>query len=469
MGQEGQEAGVRLSRRGREVSPPPAREASLNFIDKVRVFVSAGSGGDGSLSFRRLKFLEFGGPNGGDGGKGGDVWFEAASRLTTLMDLHFHPHVEADRGSHGKGANKKGDSGSDVVIAIPVGTVIYKDGVLAADLHKDGQRWRAAAGGRGGRGNASFKTHANTAPRLAEKGAPGEKATFDLELKLLADVGLVGFPNAGKSSFLARVTSARPKIADYPFTTLAPNLGVAYHKHIGFVIADIPGLIEGASQGKGLGDQFLRHVERTRVLIHLVDPAGYMGEEPLSGVKTIEGELKGFSPLLASKPRILVVNKRDLPESAEVFKAFKKKYRDRVLLASAATGEGVAAVLDRVIEELAKHDGPLHFEDKIPVEVLHKVEQGFSVENLGGGVFALRGRYVERASAMLDVSLPEAINRYQHTLKRIGVDKALKKAGIKQGDRVRCGEFEFEWSDAPLRRLTQKRGDKRTRIGVGKK
>ena len=441
----------------------------MNFIDKVRVFVSAGNGGDGSLSFRHLKFLEFGGPNGADGGKGGDVWFEAASRLTTLMDLHFRPHVDAERGSHGKGSNKKGDSGCDVVIHVPVGTVIYKDSVLVADLHKDKQRFRAAEGGRGGRGNASFKTHANTAPRLAEKGAPGEKAAYDLELKLLADVGLVGFPNAGKSSLLARVTSARPKIADYPFTTLSPNLGVAYHKHVSFVLADIPGLIEGASEGKGLGDQFLRHVERTRVLIHLVDPSGYMGEDPLKGVKTIDNELKSFSPRLASKPKILVVNKMDLPEGEAVFKAFKKKYRDRVLGASVATGQGVQAILDRVIKELAKHDGPVHFEDKVPGETLHKVEQGFTVENMGGGLYVLRGRYVERASAMLDVSLPEAINRYQHTLKRIGVDKALKKAGIKAGERVRCGEFEFEWSDAPLKKMSIRRGDKRTRIGVGKK
>jgi len=441
----------------------------MNFIDKVRVYAAAGDGGDGSLSFRRLKFLEFGGPNGGDGGKGGDVWFEAVARLTTLMDLHFRPHVEAPRGGHGKGSNKTGDSGTDLVVKVPVGTVVYRDGAIVADLHKDGQRWRAAEGGRGGRGNNSFKTHANVAPRLAEKGAPGEKVTYELELKLLADVGLVGFPNAGKSSFLARVSQAKPKIAAYPFTTLSPNLGVAWHKNVSFVVADIPGLIEGASEGKGLGVQFLRHVERTRVLVHLVDPAGYMGEDALAGVKTIENELKSFGGRLSVKPKILVVNKMDLPEGEAVLKAFKKKYRDRVLAASVATGEGIQAVLDRVIEELAKHDGPEHFEDRVPSEALHKVEQGFTVENMGGGVFALRGRYVERASAMLDVSLPEAISRYQHTLKRIGVDRALKKAGIRNGDKVRCGGFEFDWSDAPLRKLPVKKGDKRTRIGVGKK
>ncbi len=431
--------------------------------------MAAGDGGDGSLSFRHLKFLEFGGPNGGDGGKGGDVLFEAASRLTTLMDLHFRPHIEAPRGGHGKGSNWTGDSGDDVVVRVPVGTVIYKDRRIVADLHKDGQRWLAAAGGRGGRGNHSFKNRHNTAPRLAEKGAPGETATLDLELKLLADVGLVGFPNAGKSSFLARVSRARPKIAGYPFTTLSPNLGVAYHKRVSFVVADLPGLIEGASQGHGLGTQFLRHVERTRVLIHLIDPAGYMGADPAAGVKTIEGELKAFSAKLAAEPRLLVVNKMDLPEGEAVFKALKRKYRDRVLAASAATGAGVDTVLDRVIELLAGTDGPVHFEGKIVDEELHKVEQGFLVQNLGGGAFLLSGKYVERVSAMLDVSLPEAVERYQNTLRRIGVDRALKKAGVKAGDKVRCGAFEFEWSDQTRRKLPIKRGDKRTRIGVGKK
>ncbi|MBI4060781.1 MAG: GTPase ObgE [Elusimicrobia bacterium] len=440
----------------------------MNFIDKVRVFVAAGDGGDGCLSFKHEKYMEWGGPNGGDGGRGGDVWFEAASRLTTLMDLHFRPHVDAGRGGHGKGSHKHGADGDSVVVPVPVGTLVYRDGALVADLHKDGQRWRAGEGGRGGRGNWSFKTRLNNAPRLAEKGGPGEKAALDLELKLLADVGLVGFPNAGKSSFLARVSSARPKIAGYPFTTLSPNLGVAYHKHVSFVAADIPGLIEGASEGKGLGVKFLKHVERTRLLIHLVDPAGYMGAEPLEGIKTIENELKRFNPGLAAKPKLLVLNKMDLPGSDEVLGRLKKKRRD-ILAVSVATGAGVDAVLDRVIAELAKHDGPLHFTERTADDSVRRVEQGFVVENLGGGRYVLRGKFVERASAMLDVSLPEAINRYQHTLKRIGVDRALKKAGIRSGDRVRCGEFEFEWSDAPLKRLNQKRGDGRTRIGVGKK
>jgi GTP-binding protein len=238
---------------------------------------------------------------------------------------------------------------------------------------------------------------------------------------------------------------------------------------VSFVVADLPGLIEGASQGHGLGTQFLRHVERTRVLVHLVDPAGYMGQDAVAGVKTIEGELKAFSAGLAREPRILVVNKMDLPGGEAVLAALKKKHRDRVLAVSVATGAGVDAVLDRVIEMLAGGDGPVHFEDKVAAESLHEVEQGFTVANMGGGVFALRGKYVERVSAMLDASLPEAVQRYQDTLHRIGVDRALKKAGIKAGDMVRCGAFEFEWSDAARRRLPTKRRDKRTRIGVGKK
>ncbi|MDP3542943.1 MAG: GTPase ObgE [Elusimicrobiota bacterium] len=440
----------------------------MNFIDKVKVYVAAGDGGDGCLSFKHEKYMEWGGPNGGDGGRGGDVWFVAASRLTTLMDLHFRPHVTAGRGGHGKGSHKHGAAGAMVEIPVPVGTLIYRDGVLVADLHKEGQRWRAGEGGRGGRGNWSFKTRLNNAPRLAEKGGPGERITLDMELKLLADVGLVGYPNAGKSSFVSRVSNARPKIANYPFTTLSPNLGVAYHKHVSFVVADLPGLIEGAADGKGLGVKFLKHTERCRLLIHLIDPAGYMGESPLEGIKTIEGELKKFSPKLKSKPKLLVLNKMDLPESAEVLKTLKKKHKG-ILAISVATGDGVDVLLDKIIAELAKHDGPIHFAEKTVDDSIHKVEQGFVVENLGGGHFHLKGKFVERASAMLDVSLPEAINRYQHTLKRIGVDRALKKAGVQNGDRVRCGEFEFEWSNNPLKRLNQKRGDGRTRIGIGKK
>jgi GTP-binding protein len=441
----------------------------MNFIDKVRIFVQAGEGGDGCLSFLREKFMEFGGPNGADGGKGGDVWLEASSHLTTLLGLARRPHIEADPGSNGKGGNKTGIGGPDTVVTVPVGTAVYRDKVLLADLLRPGERFLAAKGGRGGRGNLSFKARLNTAPRIYEKGEPGEKLELDLELKLLADVGLVGFPNAGKSSLLARISAARPKVADYPFTTLSPNLGVAEHKGVSFVAADIPGLIEGAHEGKGLGIEFLRHVERTRVLVHLIDPAGYGDHDPVAGVKVIESELKAFGPKLAAKPRLLVVNKMDLPDAAGVYKKVCARYRKpKPLAVSVATGEGLSALLDQVLLALSRDEGTRSLEETVPTGQLVKIEQGFTVEAAGGGRFRLRGKFVERAAAMLDGTLPEAVDRFQRALKKIGVDRALHKAGIMDGDFVRCGELEFEWSGAPMKRLPHITRHKRTRIGVGK-
>ncbi len=442
----------------------------MSFIDKVRVHLKAGDGGNGCLSFLREKYMEFGGPNGADGGKGGDVYFEANVHHTTLLDLARRPHILGKPGVHGKGGDKTGMAGEDIFIPVPVGTVVYRDGVLVADLHKAGQRFLAAEGGRGGRGNLSFKSRLNTAPRIYEKGEPGDKITYDLELKLIADVGFVGFPNAGKSSLLSTISAARPKVADYPFTTLSPHLGVASHKGAHFVAADIPGLIEGAHEGKGLGLEFLRHVERTRLLVHLVDPTGYMETDPVAGVKVIEDELKSFSSRLYNKPRVLVVSKMDLPEGETTLKKLKAKYRKRnVLGISAATGRGLETLLDRVIEELSRTAGPETFEQVAAVREV-KVDTGFQVQPLGGGVYKLSGQFVERAAAMLDATLPEAVDRFQRTLKKIGVDKALKRAGIEEGDLVRCGDFEFEWSDQPYKPLKRlRRAHKRTRIGVGAK
>ncbi len=442
----------------------------MNFIDKVRIHLKAGDGGDGCLSFRREKFLEFGGPNGGDGGRGGAIYLEASPSVTTLLHLAHRPHLKGESGSRGKSYNKSGDSGADVVVPVPVGTVVYREGVLVADLTEPKQRFLAAEGGRGGRGNLSFKTQRNTAPRLYERGAPGEKITYDVELKLLADVGFVGFPNAGKSSLLARITAARPKVADYPFTTLSPNLGVARHKHVDFVAADIPGLIEGAHDGKGLGGDFLRHIERTRLLVHLVDPAGYGGSDALPGIKVIEQELKSFSPRLAAKPRILVVNKMDLPGADKVLRQVRGRYRARVLSISAATGEGVHELLDRILLELSRADASAGFTEKAVDAKLLKVDRGFEVVPMGGGRYQLKGQFVTRAATMLDPTLPEAVDRFQRTLKRIGVDRALKRAGVQEGDAIVCGEFEFSWSDAPYKALKKlRRADTRTRIGVGKR
>lgn len=439
----------------------------MNFIDKTRLFVRAGDGGDGCLSFRREKYVEFGGPDGGDGGRGGDVWLEASPRLTTLLEVSRHPHVTAKNGGNGKGSNKTGANGAAAVVFVPVGTAVYQDGVLVADLSSPRQRYRAAEGGRGGRGNLSFKSRFNTAPRLYEKGAPGQRAVLDLELKLLADVGLVGLPNAGKSSLISVISAARPKVADYPFTTLVPSLGVVSHKGVSFVAADIPGLIEGAARGKGLGHEFLRHVERTRVLVHLIDPFGFGGKDPVAGIKTIEDELRAFGRRLADKPRILVVNKLDLPAAEQALKKLERRLRSRQFLAiSVATGAGISQLLDRVIEELARRP----IEPPAPAaagERQVKIEEGFRVKRLGGGVFELKGRFVERASAMLASEMPEAVGRFQRTLKRIGVDRALRKAGARQGDEVRCGGASFEWSQEPYRELPRLKRRKRTRIGVG--
>jgi GTP-binding protein len=443
----------------------------MSFVDKVRIYVRAGDGGNGCLSFLREKFMEFGGPNGADGGKGGDVYLQADPHMTTLLDVARRPHIEGKAGAAGKGGDKTGAMGEDVFIHVPVGTVVYRDGALLADLHKADLRFRIAEGGRGGRGNLSFKSRINTAPRIYEKGAPGQQFTLDLELKLIADVGFVGFPNAGKSSLLSMISAARPKVADYPFTTLSPHLGVASHKNVHFVAADIPGLIEGAHSGKGLGIGFLKHVERTRLLVHLVDPLGYQETDPVKGVKVIEDELKQFSSRLAGKPRILVVNKMDLPEGEGVFKKLNKKYPSRKIVAiSAATGNGLEPLLNRIITELQKLPVTGNLAESVPESRLVKVDSGFRVENKGGGIFKLRGLFVERAAAMLDPTLPEAIDRFQRTLKKIGVDKALRLAGIEDGDMVHCGSYEFEWSDEvykPLHGL--RRAHKRTRIGVGKK
>lgn len=441
----------------------------MEFIDKARIFVSGGNGGNGCLSFHREKYVEFGGPDGADGGRGGDVFLEASPHLTTLLDLARRPHIRARPGTHGKGADKTGETGEDLVVRVPVGTVVYKEKLMMADLASPGQRLLAAKGGRGGRGNLSFKSRFNTTPRLCEKGEPGEKAVLDLELKLIADVGLVGLPNAGKSTLLSRISEARPKIAEYPFTTLSPNLGVASHKGVSFVAADIPGLIEGAHAGKGLGTEFLRHIERTRVLVHLIDPAGFGSTGALAGVKLIEKELKSFSRGLMQKLRILAVNKMDLPGSEEVFKKMRARFRGRVLGLSAATGEGLSGLLDRIILELSRRQEPEVFTGAVSAGGMTRVDPGFEVAPLGGGVFELKGKFVERAAAMLDASLPEAVERFQRALKRIGVDRALRRAGIREADVVRCGGFEFEWTDEPAKALPRLRRDKRTRIGVGKK
>ena len=340
----------------------------MKFVDQVRVEVKAGDGGNGAVAFRREKFIEKGGPSGGDGGNGGSVVFVADPQLTTLLDYRFQQHLRAPNGQHGMGSDCNGRAGDDLVLPIPVGTIIRDEtGAALADLAQPGARFVAAQGGRGGLGNMNFATSTRQTPRFAQDGTPGEARTLTLELKLLADVGLLGFPNAGKSTFITRVSRARPKVADYPFTTLVPHLGVVQYKdRRSFVVADIPGLIEGASEGAGLGHRFLRHVERCRVLVHLVDLSASVEErDPVQDFDTLNRELARYSPELAGKPQIVVANKLDLPHARDALADFTLAMKARgvqVLAMSGATGEGISAVLDACAKVLFGKPGARHAE-----------------------------------------------------------------------------------------------------------
>jgi GTPase len=341
------------------------------FVDQVDIHVAAGDGGKGCLSFRREKYVPRGGPDGGDGGAGGSVYIVATPRKNTLVDFRFHPEFEARSGQHGQGSNRTGQEGDDLEIEVPIGTLVYErsqegEAHLLADLAVDGQRVLIAKGGRGGLGNAKFATSTNRAPRKTQPGEPGEEKSLRLELKLLADVGLVGFPNAGKSTLIARVSAARPKIADYPFTTLTPNLGVvSMGDDRSFVVADVPGLIEGAHAGHGLGHQFLRHIERTKVLIHLVDVSGASGRDPVQDFETINEELRLFDRGLAAKPQLVAANKIDALDDPERLAALErrvKKAKLRLFRISGVTGEGVPALLEAAWREIAAVPEPVAHE-----------------------------------------------------------------------------------------------------------
>ena len=429
---------------------------SGSFLDRVKIYVTAGKGGDGCLSFRREKFIEFGGPNGGCGGRGGDVILRAEPNLTTLLELAYHPHIDAPNGEKGGSYNKTGRAGENRYVYVPCGTIVRTlEGEFLVDMTKPGQEFVVAKGGAGGRGNQSFKTQQNTAPHIAENGLPGEEVTLILELKVLADLGLVGFPNAGKSTFLSRISAARPRIADYAFTTLNPNLGITLHQGVSFATADIPGIIEGASEGKGLGFQFLKHIERTRVLLHLVDPEGFDDLSAEESVKVIEKELKTFNKKLFDKPRIMAVNKADLPSAEKAFKAISKKFKkQKVFLISAATGAGVKEVLDEVVKILSSTPvEQIAVEEEKPV--VHKVEPIFTITRDENDVIHITGKKVEEFIAMTNFTQPEAVTRLKGIFKKIGLEKALLKQGVQDGDLLVVGGKEFEWNgdfdeEAPL-------------------
>jgi GTP-binding protein len=415
------------------------------FIDKVNVFLTAGRGGDGCISFRREKYVPYGGPNGGNGGKGGDIYFEGDPHKGTLLDLSYRPKFKAEDGHKGLPSDKFGKYGDDLIIKIPLGTLVFKNGELFADIKTAGEQVLIVKGGRGGRGNASFKTGKHTAPRIAEKGEPGESAEINLELRLIADVGFVGFPNAGKSTLLSKISAARPKIADYPFTTLTPNLGVVDYKGKTFVAADIPGIIEGAHEGKGLGFEFLRHVRRTKVLAHIIDVSGFDGKNPYENYKIINNELKKYSKYLAKKHIIIVLNKADLPGAVANIKKFKRNLKIKKLFEiSAVTGEGVQRLVKEMVEMIEK---PIVFNPEEEIETVpvkkYIYEPDFKVHVDGDDVFVVTGAKVETLTEMTKFSEDEALRRYQNILKKMGLEIELEKMGAKQGDTVRIGNFEF--------------------------
>jgi GTP-binding protein len=420
------------------------------FFDEAKIYLKAGDGGDGVVAFRREAYVPKGGPSGGNAGKGGDVWLLADPSINTLIAFRKQTHFRAANGVNGRGKNQTGAAGEDLVIQVPVGTAAYDadSGELLADLAQRDARALMARGGRGGRGNRVFRSSTNQAPRIAENGEPGEELWVRLELKLLADAGIVGVPNAGKSTLLSKVTSARPKIADYPFTTLEPNLGVVVVGERDLVLADIPGLIEGAHAGAGLGHQFLRHIERTRVLIHLLDG---LSPDPLGDYDAINVELELFNPALRGKPQVVAFNKMDLPDVSgrwpEVARALRARGAGDPQAISAVTGEGLDLLLHRVagiLEELppAVEDQPVARPVLLPAE-----DKSFTVERRPDGVWHVHGPYIEKIVAMTKWDYYAAVMRFQRILEALGITQALRVAGIAEGDTVHIGGIEFEWSD----------------------
>ncbi|ACX51357.1 GTP-binding protein Obg/CgtA [Ammonifex degensii KC4] len=410
------------------------------FYDHLKIYVKAGDGGNGCVAFRREKYVPFGGPAGGDGGRGGHVILKADARLRTLIDFHFKKHFKAERGGHGQGNCRTGRDGEDLILRVPVGTVVRDaaTGEIIADLVKDGQEVIVARGGRGGRGNARFATPTNQAPRFAEKGEPGEERWIELELKLLADAGLVGLPNAGKSTLLSRVSAARPKIADYPFTTLEPCLGVVrVEEGESFVLADLPGLIEGAHVGAGLGHRFLRHVERTRLLVHVLDMSEMAAMDPLKAFEVVNRELMLYDPELAERPQIIAANKMDLPGSEENLKRLKESLKDyEIFPISAATGQGIEALIRRIaalLKELPppKTFAPEHRKERVELEVRRE-----------GEVFVVEGE-LSRRLLMIDWENPEARRAAEELLRRLGLERKLREAGARPGAVIRIGRQEF--------------------------
>ncbi len=409
-----------------------------NFVDECGLNVKAGDGGAGCVSFRREAHVDRGGPDGGDGGNGGDIWLVADHNVASLLAFRDYPHRKAQSGKHGSGKRRHGANGSSELVNVPVGTLVKDSaGSVLADLSSSGAKWLAAAGGRGGKGNTRFLSNRRRAPSFAEQGEHGEEQWLNLELKLLADVALVGFPNVGKSTLISRVSAAKPKIADYPFTTLVPNLGVVKgSEEFEMVIADIPGLIEGAADGKGLGHQFLRHVERARVLAILLDLAPYDGRDADSQLEILLRELENYKPELLERPRLLISSKADVAAQDALEGSLK---------VSAVTGEGVQEMKYK-LELLVKEAREAEIKNSEEIVIHRPPPKGISVSR-EGNIFTVKGRQAERAVALNDLTNIEALEYIQVTLERIGVNKALRRAGIRQGDYVQIGELQFDYMD----------------------
>ena len=421
------------------------------FVDEVIIKVKAGNGGDGCTAFRREKYIPDGGPFGGNGGRGANIIFETDLGLRTLLDLRYQKLIRAPKGANGEGKNKNGKGASDVIIKVPLGTTV-KDmdtGLIIADLTKKGDSVIVAKGGRGGRGNTAFATATNPAPNFSEHGEPGEEKTLKVELRLLADVGFVGMPSVGKSTILSKISASKPKIAAYHFTTLNPNLGVV--KTIDgrtFVAADLPGLIKGASLGEGLGDKFLKHIQRTRVIAHIIDMSGLEGRDPLEDYETINKELKDFDEKLILKPQVVIANKMDLEGAKENLERFKKKYNVPVYEVSAITNKGLDKVLVKIADELDKiKEEPLFSDEAFESHVLYKFkkEQPFTITR-DNDIYVVKGKEIEKLFHMTKFTDEGAI-RFARKLRKMGIDDKLLEMGAKYGDKVQIEDLIFEFKE----------------------
>lgn len=421
------------------------------FVDEVVIDVKAGDGGDGCTGFRREKYVPMGGPAGGNGGHGSNIIFKVDLGLKTLLDLRYKKLIKGSKGGNGLGSNKNGKGAEDVIIKVPQGTTVtdMDTGLIIADLTRANDEVIVANGGRGGRGNTAFATHNNPAPNFSENGEPGETKKLKVELKLLADVGFVGMPSVGKSTLISKISKAKPKIAAYHFTTLSPNLGVV--KTIDnrvFVAADLPGLIEGAHLGEGLGDKFLRHIERTKVIAHIIDMSAYEGRDPYEDYIKINKELESFNSKLLKKPQIIIANKMDMESSKENLIKFKEKVNSKIYETSALTGFGIDVALCAIADELEKvEETPIYEEDQFESHVLYKFKEekpyGIYKE---GDVYVVKGEKIEKLLKMTKFT-DEGARRFANKLRKIGVDDKLREMGVKEGDIVRILDFEFEFRE----------------------